>query len=168
MHCGIATPLSVVSLDFWPHSYQNIGHNFSVSYNVDVECSVDLLPTKRYTFAITLRSGGLNFDANPQKKKGLLDFLCCLPAMLEQAMKNEHRTKPFAESGMTDDKTGLFPAFYSLIGTCKRWVSSSKDAGIPRCTTEHCREQFQHLAKIQQEIGQVSYTDMLLVGIPKG
>ena len=110
----------------------------------------------------------MNLDANPRKKKGLLNFLRCLPVMLEQAMKKEHITKPFVESGMTDDETGLFPVFDSLIGTCKRWVSSSKDVGIPRCTKEHCREQFQHLAKIQQEIGQVLYTDMLLVGIPKG
>ena len=122
---------------------------FSVSCNVDVECSVDNLPMKRNTFAIPLRVEGLNIDANPRKKKGLLDFLRCLPAMLEQATKKEHITKPFVESGMTDDKTGLFPVFDSLIGTCKRWVSRSKDIGIPRYTKGHCREQFQHLPKIQ-------------------
>ena len=128
------------------------------------DLAVGLKERLRELFAIKLQKDGLNLDANVGKKKALLDFLRCLPRMLEQAMKKEHITKPFVESGMTDDETGSFPSFDSLIATCKRWGSSLKDVGILRWLKVHCREQFQHLAKIQQDIGQVSYTDMLSVG----
>ena len=83
-------------------------------------------------------------------------------------MKKDHIRKPFVEAGMTDEETGVFPLFGNLIGTCKRWVSSAKDIGVPMQVKTHCKEQFQHLAQIQREIGQVSYPDMHSVGIPRG
>ena len=96
------------------------------------DLAVSLTGRLRELVAIKLRKDGLNLDANVRKKKVLLNFLRCLPIILEQAMKKEHITKPFVETGMTDDETGSFPSFDSLIATCMRWGSSLKDVGIPR------------------------------------
>ena len=38
-------------------------------------------------FAIHLRALGLNLDGNRRKKKALIDFLLCLPELLEGAVK---------------------------------------------------------------------------------
>mmetsp|Transcript_44512 Transcript_44512/g.93388 ORF Transcript_44512/g.93388 Transcript_44512/m.93388 type:complete len:511 (-) Transcript_44512:806-2338(-) len=90
----------------------------------------------------------------------------CLPELLEATMKKQHIKKSFVEAGMVDEETGMVPVFDRLIGTCKRWISSSVDIGIPKIMKQHCRDQFQHLMKIQMNEGQISYADMDEVGIP--
>lgn len=74
-------------------------------------------------FAVKLRACGLNLDGNPRKKKkALIDFLLCLPEMLESAaMKKKHIQQAFVESGMIDDETKMVPTFEGLMSTCKRW-----------------------------------------------
>ena len=114
------------------------------------------------------RRGGLNLDRNPRKKKALIDFLRCLSEMLEKTMTKEHVMMPFVEAGMIDDDSKIFPTFNGLVDTCKRWGSTSKNIGVSLATKIYCKEQFQHLAQIHQEVGQVSYLDMHLVGIPQG
>ena len=54
------------------------------------------------------------------------------------------------------------------MDTCKRWGLTSKNIGVYLATKIYRKEQFKHLAQIQQEVGQVSYLDMHLVGIPRG
>ena len=119
-------------------------------------------------FAVHLREHGLNLDGNRRKKKALIDFLLCLPELLESVLKKRHIKKSFVEAGMIDEATGHVPVFEKLIGTCKRWVSVDKDLGIPRCEKQHCRNQFQSLMEIQLKEGQVSYPEMKAVGIPIG
>ena len=81
-------------------------------------------------FAHDLRRGGLNLDRNPRKKKALIDFLRCLPEMLEKTITKEHLMMPFAEAGMIDDVSKIFPTFNGLMDTCKRWGSTSKNIGV--------------------------------------
>ena len=112
--------------------------------------------------------GGLNLDRNPGKKKSLFDFLLCLPEMLEKVMTKDHLRVPFVEAGMTDKETRSFPHFDELIGTCKRWVSNLLDIGVSLAIKQHCKDQFQRLAEIQQALGQVSWAAMAAVDIPRG
>ena len=74
----------------------------------------------------------MNLNGNRGKKNGLVDFLCCIPEMLEQIMTRKNLSVPFVEAGMTDEETRVFPNFDGLVGTCKRWVSIDKDLGLPR------------------------------------
>ena len=62
----------------------------------------------------------------------------------------------------------MVPIFDNLIGTCKRWVSSSKNIGVSKDVKEHCKTQFQRLMKIQLAEGQLSYSDMTEAVIPRG
>ena len=119
-------------------------------------------------FHVQLRAKGLNLDGNPRMKKALVDFLLCLPEMLESCMKKRFITKAFVESGMIDEETGVFPVFEKLIGTCKRWVSLQKDIGVSKAIKQHCRNQFPKLMKIQLDKQQITYADMKAVGIPLG
>ena len=122
----------------------------------------------RDLFAYELCAGGLNIDRNQRKKKSLIDFLRCLREMLEKTTTKEHLQSPFVEAGMIDEESKIFPTFDGLISTCKKWVSSSKDAGVSMATKEHCKDQFFQLAQIHREVGQISYADMHSVGIPRG
>jgi len=128
---------------------------------------VGLRETIEELFAVDLRRHGLNLDSNPRKKRALIDFLLSLPELLEATMKKKNIRKPFVEAGMIDDETGMVPVFDRLIGTCKRWVSATKEVGISRVVKQHCRKQFQGLMEIQLENGQISYSDMRGVGIPE-
>ena len=83
-------------------------------------------------------------------------------------MTLDHLQSPFVDAGMIDEEAKIFPTFEGLICNCKRWVSSSRDVGIPMAMKQHCKDQFQQLAQIQLEVGQVSYVDMHSVGIPRG
>ena len=83
-------------------------------------------------------------------------------------MTLDHLQSLFVKAGMIDEEVKIFPTFKGLIITCKRWVSSSQDVGIPMAMKQHCKDQFQQLAQIQLEVGQVSYADMHSVGIPRG
>ncbi len=49
--------------------------------------SCDLAQDIEKLFAVYLRAKGLNLDANLHKKKFLIDFLLCLPKLLEAATK---------------------------------------------------------------------------------
>ena len=60
------------------------------------------------------------------------------------------------------------PTFKGLMAACKCWGSTLKNAGVSLATKRNCKSQFQYLAQIQQEVGQVSYADMHTVGIPWG
>lgn len=48
------------------------------------------------------------------------------------------------------------PDYNKLMATCKRWVSDKPNIGVPVDDKKICREQFQHLMKIQMDNGQVS------------
>ena len=132
----------------------------------DVAATIRLPKIINELFSVLLPKLGLNLD--PRKKRALMDFLKCIPRIMEYAMKKEHMQRPFVEAGMTDEETGVFPNFDALIGTCKRWVSCKKEIGIKKVLKTHCKEQIQSLARIQIEEGGVSYEDMHLHGIPRG
>jgi hypothetical protein len=88
--------------------------------------------------------------------------------MLEQTMTKSHLQKSFVEAGMIDDKTNFFPTFNGLMATCKRWGSDLKNVGVSLATKLHVKEQLQFLARLQLDMGQVTYPDMHAVGIPRG
>ena len=69
---------------------------------------------------------------------------------------------------MIDDESKIFPTFNGLMANCKRWGSPLKNVGASLATKMYCKAQFQHLAQIQQEVGQVSYADMHVFGITRG
>ena len=119
-------------------------------------------------FKYQLRTGGLNLDGNPRKKKGLRDFLRCIPETLEKIQTKDNLRLPFAAAGMIDKETLTFSNFDGLMGTCKRWVSSSMDVGVSMEMKRHCEEQFQDLGQRQIKEGRISYSDMRAVGIPLG
>ncbi len=130
----------------------------------DVACG--LSQTIDEYFSTILRAGGLNLDGNPRKKKALIDFLLCLPEMMERSMLKKHIKRGFVEAGMIDEETGYVPVFEKLMGTCIRWCSADKNVGIQRSAKNHCRDKFQDLMRIQMDNGQISYTDMANHGIP--
>ena len=115
-----------------------------------------------------LKRKGLNLDGNPRKKKALIEFLLCLPEIFDSVLTKSNIQKGFVESGMIESETETFPVFDRLIGTCKRWVSSTKTIGIPKAEKEHCIAQFQSLMKIQLDEGQITYSDTKCAGIPLG
>ena len=119
-------------------------------------------------FSNHLRAKGLNLDGNPRKKKALIDFLLCLPELLEGTMKKRHIVQSFVEAGMIDEETKTVPVFENLVGTCKRWGSASKNMGIPKHIKDHCRSQFQSLMAIQLRGGQITYDDMRRADLPVG
>ena len=71
---------------------------------------------------------------------------------------------------MTDKEAKYFPVYDRLLGTCKRYVSMSKNIGLPKSVKLHIRDQFQHLAKtfLDGEAGEITYADMHAAGIPRG
>ena len=83
-------------------------------------------------------------------------------------MTKAHLQSPFVEAGMTDEKHKVFPTFNGLMGTCKRWSTTSKNIGVSHETKIHCTNQFQALSRIQLDMGQVTYADMHAVGLPRG
>ena len=119
-------------------------------------------------FAHDLRRSGLNLDRNPRRKKALIDYLRCLSEMLEKTMTKENLQMPFVKAGMIDDTFKLFPTLDGLMATCKRWGSDIKNIGVSLVTKRECKLQFQSLAQIRLDVGQVSYADMHAAGIPRG
>ena len=83
-------------------------------------------------------------------------------------MTKDNLSDLFVEAVMTDKETKIFPNFNGLLATCKRWVSINKDVGLLRETKIHYENQFQTLAKIWFNLGQVTWSDMSSVGIPQG
>ena len=128
--------------------------------------AVGLRDTLDQFFSDYLSVKGLNLDY--RKKKALINFLRCLPEILEATMKKKHISQSFLEAGMIDEETGMVPVFDKLIGTCKRWVSSSKEIGVPKSVKNHCKSQFQCLMAIQMREGQITYSDMRASEIPVG
>ena len=122
----------------------------------------------RDLFAFQLRAKGLNLDGNRRKKRALIDFLLCLPEMLEACLKKKHIVQSFVEAGMIDQKTKMVPVFEQLLGTCKRYVSLDTNVGVKKKEKVHCRSQFQHLMQLQLDKGQITYPEMKSVGIPIG
>ena len=96
-----------------------------------------------------------------------MDFLCCLTEMAEETTTKNNLQVPLLESGMTDKETNVYDR---LLGTCKRYVSMSKNIGLPKSVKLHIRDQFQHLAKtfLDGEAGEITYADMHAAGIPRG
>lgn len=130
------------------------------------EVAVGLRDDIEELFAIHLAQKGLKLGY--RKKKALVDFLLCLPEILESVMKKKNIKKGFVEGGMVDEETGVVPVFDKLMGTCKRWISFDSDIGVKKEVKLHCREQFQSLMHTQMENGQISYADMKSHGIPLG
>ena len=62
----------------------------------------------------------------------------------------------------------MVPVFDRLMGTCKRWVSSSTKLGVPREAKQHCKDQFAHLFERQCNVGAITYADMKERCIPLG
>ena len=119
-------------------------------------------------FAHDLRGKGLNLDRNPWKKKALIDFLKCLPEMLEKKMTKENLWQASVKAGMIDEGTKLFPMFDSLMATCKYRGSTLKKVGVALTTKFHVKEQFQHLVQRQLEMDKTTCPDIHAVGIPRG
>ena len=91
-------------------------------------------------FTRHLHSKGLNLDGNLLKKKALVDFIFCLPVILEATMKMRHIRNSFVEAGKIDEETGTVPALDKLIGRCRGWKSCSKDIGVAKKMKDHCRK----------------------------
>ena len=72
----------------------------------DVAATIGLPKIIDDLFQFQLPKQGLNLDA--RKKRELIDFLKCIPRIMEYAMKKEHMQHPFVEAGMTDKETGIF------------------------------------------------------------
>ena len=104
----------------------------------------------------------------PRKKKILIDFLCYLPEMADQKMSKKNIISPFVEAGITDKETNIFPIFYCLSGTCKRWVFIPKNIGTSQVLKQNFKDQLIYLAHLHINVGQVTYPDMHYVGIPQG
>ena len=69
---------------------------------------------------------------------------------------------------MIDEGTKLFHTFDGLMATCKRWGSALKKVGVNLATKLYVKDQFQHLIQCQLEIGETTYLDMHMVGVPRG
>ena len=93
-------------------------------------------------FATVLREKGLNLNGNYRKKNALIDFLSCVPEMLEACLKKKFIKQSFVESGMIDAETGTVPVFDKLMGTCKRYVSVDSKVGLKKAQKDYCRAQF--------------------------
>ena len=130
----------------------------------DTACG--LVDTLQELFANVMRRKGLNLDGNYRKKRALMDFLVCLPEMLEACLKKAHIKQSFVEAGMIDAETGTVPVFEKLLGTCKRYVSLDSNIGIKKWQKEHCRSQFPHLMRLQLANNEITYPEMREVGIP--
>lgn len=96
-----------------------------------------------------------------------MDFLICLPEMLEACMKKKHIKKGFIEAGMIDEETGMVPVFEKLMGTCKSWVSNSKKIGISKVEKDNCRDRVTEMLIVHGGVGQVTYSDMIAQGFPR-
>jgi len=107
-------------------------------------------------------------NLDPRKKRALLDFLKCIPRIMEYATKKDPIQRPFVKAQMTDEETRVFPNFDSLVGTCKHWVSSKKGIDIKKELKIRCKMQVQLVARIQVEEGGVTYEDMIRHAIPRG
>ena len=81
--------------------------------NNDVAATIGLPKINNEMFKFQLPKQGLNLDA--RKKRALIDFLKCIPRIMEYAMKKEHMQHPFVEAGMTDKETGIFPILIGLL-----------------------------------------------------
>ena len=127
--------------------------------------SCGLVDDVRELFAGDLRKKGLNLDGNYRKKRALLDFLACIPELLEACLKKSHIRQSFVEADMIDATTGTVPVFERLLGTCKRYVSSDSNVGILKTEKDHCRDQFQRLMTVQLDNGQLKYAEMKAVRI---
>ena len=66
-------------------------------------------------FTRHLHSKGLNLDGNLLKKKALVDFIFCLPVILEATMKMRHIRNSFVEAGKIDEETGTVPVLDKLL-----------------------------------------------------
>ena len=104
----------------------------------DVACGLE--EDIKEMFAIHLHAKGLNLGDNQRKMKSLLNFLPCLPEILEAAMKKQRIKKSFIHAGTIDEETGMVSVFDELIRTCKRWVSSSRDTGVKKDVKDHCKK----------------------------
>ena len=123
----------------------------NITTNDSVAC--DLRELVEELFAVHLQLTRLNIDAKPKKKKSLVDFLLCLPEFPEAMTKKRHTTKSFVEAGMVNDETGMVEVYDTIMGTCKHWVSSSKNTGVPKRDKDHWTKQFQNLMKVQIDAG---------------
>jgi hypothetical protein len=56
----------------------------------------------------------------PMHNKALIDFLSCLPEMLQKAVSKGKIRKGFLASGMIDEGSLEMPDLYKMIGTCTR------------------------------------------------
>ena len=54
----------------------------------------------------------------------------------------DHLQSTCVEAGMIEQEAKIFATFEELIGKCKRWISSSRDVGIPMAMKQHCKDQF--------------------------
>ena len=63
-----------------------------------------------------LRNKGFNLNGNQGNKKGLIDFLSCIPKILEQTMAMNNLSISFVETGMTDKETKISPTLTAWLG----------------------------------------------------
>ena len=159
--------ISMQLLPLVPNSHKNLSPMFQLLQQLqkistardDNACG--LAEDINKLFAVHLHKKGPNLDGNRHKKRALIDFLLCVPEMLETVLKKKHIVNAFVEADMIDE-------FEQLMAKCKRWGLASKDVGVQKSKKDHCRQQFQSLMKLQLKNGQISYPDMKEVGIPLG
>ena len=58
--------------------------------------------------------------------------------------------------------------FDKLMVTCKHWVLRAKVIGVPKHLKDLCRKVFQHIMRVQFEVGQISYPVMKSVEMALG
>lgn len=111
-------------------------------------------------FAVYVCAKGLNFYEHFWKKQSFIDFILCVPKMLDSVLKMKHIVESFAEASMIDKETKVFQVFDKLMCTCTRWVSSLKDIGIQKTEKKDWESQFQSFMKLEFAHTQITYWDM--------
>ncbi|EJK61287.1 hypothetical protein THAOC_18258, partial [Thalassiosira oceanica] len=78
------------------------------------------------------RRGHGQLDAGDERpeKNAIIDFLSVLPEVATQACKPKNIKRGFIAAGIIDEKTGRFPVFNRILGTCRRNPSKIEYANI--------------------------------------
>jgi hypothetical protein len=86
----------------------------------------------------------------PTHSKALIDFLSCLPEMLQKAVSTEKISKGFLVSGMIDEGSLEMPDLYKMIGTSTRTVTKAEFDLIEKSFPVLLQEVFDH-GRIKEE-----------------
>jgi len=81
--------------------------------------SLDMCPMKKL---LTEAFDGVLHCVNMPsgKRRHLIDFLCCLPDILNRSCTQQNIRQGFIEAGMIDQESMRFPVFDKILATCRR------------------------------------------------